>query len=98
MPLCAQKLGRLLATDDENPRYWVKSGYTRKTEDISFLQDKRGDRKMLMDLKDTTYEERLENRKQTKLKKKGSGSDSVKKNEVATSLSDCDNEESEADD
>ena len=89
---------RLLGTDDENPRYRVKTGYTRKTEDISFLQDQRGDRKMLMDLKDTTYEERLENRKQKKLNKKGSGGKSVKKNEVATSLSDSDHEDSEDDD
>ena len=90
---------RLLGTDDDNARYRVEKGYTRKTEDISFLQDQRGERKMVMDLKDTTYEERLEKRKQKKLKKKKGGDESVKENEVATGDSDdVGDNESENDD
>ena len=33
---------RILGNDDECTRYRVKEGYTRKTEDLSFLVDQRG--------------------------------------------------------
>ena len=51
---------RILAADDECTRYRLKKGYTRKTEDISFLEDQRGERKMVMTDRDTSYEERAE--------------------------------------
>ena len=41
--------------------YREKEGYTRKTEDLHFLNDQRGDRKMVMGQRDLTYEQRLEN-------------------------------------
>ena len=56
-----------MGVDDERTRYRVKQGYTRKTEDVSFLLDQRGERKMVMGGKDTSYGERLE---KSKLKKK----------------------------
>ena len=37
---------RLLAADDEDTRYRAKDGYTRKTEDLAFLADQRGERTM----------------------------------------------------
>ena len=39
--------------------YRVMEGYTRKTEDVSFLLDQRGERKMVMEGVDGTYAERL---------------------------------------
>ena len=33
---------RLLWNADENPQYKSGEGYTRKTEDIAFLEDQRG--------------------------------------------------------
>ena len=50
---------RLLQKDDNDKRYRVEEGYTRKIEDINFLNDQRGDRKMVMDDRDLGYEERL---------------------------------------
>ena len=58
---------RILGNDDECTRYRVKEGYTRKTEDLSFLIDQRGERKMVMGMKDTSYEERVETNLQRKL-------------------------------
>ena len=58
---------RLLGNDDECTRYRIREGYTRKTEDVSFLIDQRGERKMVMGAKDTSYEERLETNLQKKL-------------------------------
>ena len=48
---------RLLGMDDSTTRYRVMEGYTRKTEDVSFLLDQRGERKM--EGVDGTYAERL---------------------------------------
>ena len=55
---------RLLQNNDECTRYRVEEGYTRKLEDINFLLDQRGDRKMVMDQRDPSYEQRLETSKQ----------------------------------
>ena len=58
---------RLLGVDDECSRYRVEKGYTRKHEDVSFLLDQRGDRKMVMGENDASYVQRLE---KNKLRKK----------------------------
>ena len=50
---------RMLGLDDNCSRYSTKEGYTRKTEDISFLMDQRGVRKMVMGEKDSSYERRV---------------------------------------
>ena len=50
---------RLLGKDDQTNRYRVKEGYTRKSEDLSFLADQRGERRMVMGSKDTSYEMRV---------------------------------------
>lgn len=52
---------RILGKDDACTVYREKEGYTRKTEDLHFLNDQRGDRKMVMGQRDLTYEQRLEN-------------------------------------
>ena len=57
---------RLLSTDDEDTRYRQDTGYTRKTEDLSFLLDQRSERKMVMGHRDTSYEERVEANKARK--------------------------------
>ena len=49
---------RLLDKDDENPHYRAEGGYTRKTEDVTFLKDQRGERIMVMGGRDITYEMR----------------------------------------
>ena len=49
------------------PKYRIKEGYTRKTEDFAFLEDQRGERKMVMGMKDTSYEERVETNLESKL-------------------------------
>ena len=51
---------RLLAADDDDSRYRAKEGYSRKTEDIRFLEDQRGARRMTMGSRDSSYEVRLE--------------------------------------
>ena len=51
---------RLLSTDDECTRYRQEAGYTRKTEDLTFLLDQRADRKMVMENRDKRYEVRVE--------------------------------------
>ena len=52
---------RLLDTDDECTRYRQEAGYTRKTEDLTFLLDQRADRMMVMEnSRDTSYEVRVE--------------------------------------
>ena len=50
---------RLLGNDDSCSRYKKDEGYTRKTEDLSFLRDQRGERRMIMGTRDATYEERV---------------------------------------
>ena len=50
---------RLLAADDKDNRYMAKEGYTRKVEDLAFLEDQRGARKMIMGMRDSSFEERL---------------------------------------
>ena len=62
---------RLLGVGDNCPRYRVEEGYTRKTEDVSFLLDQRGDRKMVMGEYDGSYVERLEKNKLRKENEKG---------------------------
>ena len=57
---------RLLSTDDECTRYRQEAGYTRKTEDLTFLLDQRADRKVVMENRDTSYEERVEANKTIK--------------------------------
>ena len=59
---------RILAADDECTRYRLEKGYTRKTEDISFLEDQRGERKMVMADRDTSYEERAESNRRRRQK------------------------------
>ena len=49
---------RVLRNDDECPLYRIKEGYTRKTEDFSFLADQRGERKMEMAERDISFEAR----------------------------------------
>ena len=49
---------RVLGNDDECPLYRIKEGYTRKTEDFSFLADQRGERKMEMAERDISFEAR----------------------------------------
>ena len=50
---------RLLHNNDECKRYKAEQGYTRKIEDINFLDDQRGERKMVLDRRDFSYEQRL---------------------------------------
>ena len=71
---------RLLDKDDENTLYRAKDGYTRKTEDISFLEDQRGERKMVMGERDKTYEKRKENSYSKKVGKGDSTKSKVSKN------------------
>ena len=62
---------RLLAADDEDTRYRVKDGYTRKTEDLVFLADQRGERKMTLGMRDLSYEERRDKNQEKKTAKLG---------------------------
>ena len=71
---------RLLDKDDENTLYRAKDGYTRKTEDIAFLEDQRGERKMVMGERDETYEKRKENSNSKKVGKGDSTKSEVNKN------------------
>ena len=57
----ALKKDRILGKDDDCTVYREKEGYTRKTEDLHFLNDQRGERKMVMGQRDPTYEQRVEN-------------------------------------
>ena len=41
---------RILSIDDECTRYRTKKGYTRKTEDVSFLMDQRGTGRWLWEM------------------------------------------------
>ena len=63
---------RILSIDDECTRYRAKKGYTRKTEDVSFLLDQRGDRKMVMGEADTSYKSRVDKNNMKKQKNIGS--------------------------
>ena len=47
---------RLLDKDDKCTKYRADEVYTRNTEDIAFLLDQRGERKMVMGVKDVSYE------------------------------------------
>ena len=58
---------RILGKDDECTRYRVKEGYTRKSEDLKFLLDQRGERKMVMGIKDTSFECRVVNNMKRRL-------------------------------
>ena len=49
---------RLLGMDDDCPLYRAGGGYTRKQEDLEFLTDQRGERKMTMGERDVSYETR----------------------------------------
>ena len=62
---------RLLGNDDQNPLYRSSEGYTRKTEDVAFLEDQRGERKMILGEKDASFEARKDVSNQKKLKKAG---------------------------
>ena len=71
---------RILGVDDNCSRYSTKEGYTRKMEDISFLMDQRGDRRMVMGEKDTSYEMRVNSnlkKKQKEAENLGSSSSTV---------------------
>ena len=74
------KKDRLLGNDDENPLYRSEEGYTRKTEDIAFLEDQRGDRKMVMGEKDVTFETRKDASNRKKLGKAGGDKGEVNNN------------------
>ena len=66
----ALKKDRILGKDDDCTLYRESEGYTRRTEDLQFLNDQRGERKMIMGQRDPTYEQRVENsviRKKKKL-------------------------------
>ena len=56
---------RLLGNDDENPLYRAKDGYMRKTEDVAFLEDQRGGRRMVMAERDVTFEARVKQQKKS---------------------------------
>ena len=62
---------RLLGNDDQNPLYRSSEGYTRKTEDVAFLEDQRGERTMILGEKDATFEARKDVRNQKELKNTG---------------------------
>ena len=51
---------RILGKDDDCTLYREKEGYTRKIEDVKFLQDQRGERKMFMGERDQSYEDRVD--------------------------------------
>ena len=91
---------RLLGVDDECPRYRVEEGYTRKTEDVSFLLDQRGDRKMVMGEYDGSFVERLEKNKLRKENEKGGKEVSSQKNgsNMSNSSLDMENDDDESDD
>ena len=61
---------RILDKDDSCTKYRQKSGYTRKTEDLSFLIDQRGERKMVMSVRDVTFEERIDSNRDRKEREK----------------------------
>ena len=61
------KKDRILGNDDDCTLYREEEGYTRKSEDIAFLIDQRGERKMVMGVRDPSYELRVDN---SNLKKK----------------------------
>ena len=71
---------RLLGNDDQNPLYRSSEGYTRKTEDVAFLEDQRGERKMILGEKDATFEARKDVSNQKKLKKAGGDDREVNNN------------------
>ena len=64
------KKNRLLKNDDDCPDYRIEEGYTRSCEDINFLIDQRGERKMTMGSRDQSYEERVNKSDQNKQKLK----------------------------
>ena len=67
---------RLLQKDDECKRYRVEENYTRKVEDINFPKDQRNERKMVLDVRDQSYGERLEVNKERMIVSKHSGQSS----------------------
>ena len=54
------KQDRFLDNDDDCTLYRKEEGYTRKMEDVIFLLDQRGERKMMMGDRDPTYENRVD--------------------------------------
>ena len=71
----------------------MEEGYTRKVEDINFLHDQRNERKMVIDVRDPSYEQRLVTSKQ---RKKGSGQAGLGPSEAeATAGSDSDDDSAE---
>ena len=89
---------RLLTQDDENPLYRVNEGYTRKTEDIAFLEDQRGERKMVMGERDATFEARKIARNQKNLEKFGKVIVEVNNNENSSKTEADDSTDDEAND
>ena len=71
---------RLLGNDDQNPLYRSSEGYTRKTEDVAFLEDQRGERKMILGEKDATFEARKNVSNQKELKNTGGDDREVNNN------------------
>ena len=61
------KQDRFLDNDDDCTLYRKEEGYTRKIEDVNFLLDQRGERKMVMGDRDPCYEKRVDT---SSLKKK----------------------------
>ena len=61
---------KLLGKDDDCTRYRQDKGYTRKTEDLAFLIDQRGERKMIMGVRDESFEKRVVSNKERKEKEK----------------------------
>ena len=94
---------RLLGNDDENPLYRSEEGYTRKTEDIAFLEDQRGVRRMVMAEKDLTFETRKDASNRKKLGKAGEHTGGVNnnpdkpENEPDDDNSECDDNERDSD-
>ena len=94
---------RLLSLDDGDSRYRQQEGYTRKTEDVSFLLDQRGARKMVMQGFDSKYAERVEKNRVRKQSGEGTsagaGQSSAKElpNHLTDSDSDVDNEKTDTD-
>ena len=91
---------RMLGKDDNCNLYREEIGHTRKTEDLMFLTDQRGDRKMVMGDRDTTYEERLESsikKRRTILDKEKELRESYSKS-LNKDIQDCNNLKDDMDD
>ena len=87
---------RLRSQDDQNPHYRQLGGYTRKTEDIAFLNDQRGQRKMVMGERDASFEARKDAIKNKKVVNVSEKTEESNNNEIIeVNQDEDDNEEFE---